>query len=266
MASDSVEVPWWALRFEALAAIDPAFAGVVDGRAEAQVDFVQRLLGLSDGARVVDVGCGGGRHAILLQERGCEVTGVDLSPRLLRIARDNWEQRHAAERGPAWMPGDMRWLPATGPFEAAIFLDHSFGVFDDDADHLRTLTALIDQLRGDGKVVCELLNPYYWAHHAVTRHQPPGALTGGYDVIRTPRFDAMHGRLEDRMVVIGGGVRREIPSQSLRCWTPAEIRALFRAAGFRRVRVHGSEGWEVPDEGNPVDPEESVFLWVVAEL
>jgi SAM-dependent methyltransferase len=266
MSNEGVEVPWWALRYEAMADVDRAFAGVVDSHAEAQVDFAQRLLGVSEGDRLVDVGCGGGRHAILFQERGFEVTGVDLSPRLLRVARQNWEERNRGRKGPVWMPGDMRWLPASGPFDGAIFLDHAFGVFEDDGDHLRTLTALIDQMRGTGRVVCELLNPYYWAHHNVTRHHPPGALAYDIDVIRTYRFDAQRGRVEDRVVVIGPDGRKELPVQSLRCWTPVELVSLFKAAGFRRVGVFGTEGWDVPEETLPVHPEESVFLWTVAEI
>lgn len=260
------EAPWWALRYEAMAAVDPAFAGSVDSLAEAQVDLVERLLGLQEGDRVLDVGCGGGRHSVLLQERGYDVTGIDLSPRLLRIARQTWEERNGARRGPTWMPGDMRWLPAAGPFDGAILMDHAFGVFDDDADHLRTLGSVIDQLRADARVVVELLNPYYWAHHNVTRHHPPGALGRDVDVVRTYRFDALRGRVEDRVVAFGPGGREELPTQSLRAWTPAEIVALFKAAGFRSVAVHGSEGWEVPEEPLPVHPEESVFLWVVAQL
>lgn len=260
------ETPWWALRYEAMAEVDPAFAGMIDSHAEAQVDFVQKLLGLSDGDRIVDIGCGAGRHAILLQERGFDVTGVDLSPRILRLAREAWEERNSQGRGPVWMPGDMRWLPANGPFDAAILLDHAFGVFEDDADHLRTLTALIDQLRGEARVVVEVFNPYYWAHRNVTRHHPPGSLAEDVDVIRTYRFDAQRGRVEDRVTVISPRGRRELPVQSLRCFTPIELVGLFKAAGFRNVNVYGTEGWDVPEEALPVHPEESVHLWAVAEL
>jgi len=266
MSRNAVEAPWWALRYEAMARVDPAFAGAVDAQAEAQVDFVERLLGLGEGDRVLDVGCGAGRHAILLQERGYDVTGVDLSPQLLRLAREAWDARNAGRKGPVWMPGDMRWLPSGGPFDAAILLDHAFGVFDDDADHLRTLTSIMDQLRADGRVVCEVLNPYYWAHHNVTRHHPPGAIGDDVDIVRTYRFDALRGRLEDRVVAFVPGGRQDLPPQSLRCWTPVELVSLFKAAGFRQVNVYGSEGWDVPEEPVPVHPEESVCLWLVAHV
>jgi SAM-dependent methyltransferase len=266
MTKQSGETPWWALRYEAMAAVDPAFAGAVDSYAETQVDLLERVLGLGEGDRILDVGCGAGRHSILLQERGYDVTGVDLSPRLLRLARQAWEERNGARRGPSWMPGDMRWLPASGPFDAAILLDHVFGVFEDDGDHLRTLASVIDLLRPDGSVVLELLNPYYWAHHNVTRHHPPGSLAQEMDVVRTYRFDALRGRVEDRVVAVGPGGRQELPVQSLRCWTPVELVSLLKAAGFAQVSVHGSDGWDVPEDLLPVQPESSVFLWVVARL
>ena len=267
MENPRAETPWWALRYEAIAKVDVAFAGAVDSHAEAQVDFAQRLLGLEEGDRVVDVGCGGERHAILLQERGFEVTGVDLSPRLLRIARQNWEARNGSRPGPTWMPGDMRWMPSSGaPFDAAIFMDHSFGMFDDDADHLRALASLIDQLHGRGRVVFELLNPYYWSQHNVTRHFPPGAISADHDVVRSYRFDATRGRVEDRVQVFGPSGRHELPVQTLRAWTPPELVSLFRAAGLRNVRLYGSDGWDVPEDPIPVHPEESVWLWAAAEL
>lgn len=43
---------------------------------------------VSDGERVVDVGCGTGNAALLAAERGARVTGVDPSPRLLEVARE----------------------------------------------------------------------------------------------------------------------------------------------------------------------------------
>ncbi|MFZ5480373.1 MAG: class I SAM-dependent methyltransferase [Myxococcota bacterium] len=258
--------PWWALRYEAMAAVDPAFAGVVDAQAEAQVDFALRLLDLDEGDRVVDVGCGAGRHACLLHERGYDVVGVDLSPRILRLAKSQWDQRNPSRPGPAWVPGDMRWLPTAGPFDGALFMDHTFGMFDDDTEHLRALAALVDQLRGRGRVVFELLNPYWWAHHNVTQHFPPGALAPDLDVVRSYRFDAARGRVEDRVWVMGRGGRQELPVQSLRTWTPVELASLFSAAGLREPKVYGSDGWQVPEEPMPVHPEESVFLWAVAEL
>lgn len=266
MASDDPNAsPWWALRYEALAEVDPAFAGAVDTTTELEAEFVRDVLELQDGAKVLDVGCGGGRHAIALQERGFDVTGVDLSPRILRIAREQWETRHPGENGPTWTPGDMRRLSGRGPYDAAILMDHTFGVFDDDAEHLRVLTSVADQLAPGGHVLLQAFNPYWWASRPATRHFPPGTLVPDADVIRSYRLDFVRGRLEDRLVVFRGGERFEPPVQSLRAWTPIELVSLCRAAGFRKVAVHGSDGWAPPEDVAPVNAD-SVWLWVVATL
>jgi SAM-dependent methyltransferase len=277
MSSAAADTPWWALRFEQLAALDAIFAGPIDERAEQEVEFLARLVQLKPGARVLDVGCGGGRHSILFAERGHAVTGVDLSPRILRIAREQWETRQGeklteenppspvAVSAPNWMPGDMRWLPASPPSDVAIILDGSFGMFDDDAEHLRVLGSVADLLRPGGKIVLQVPNPYHWSGRARAQYFAPGMLTDDTDVIHSYRFDAMKGRIEDRVVVFRDGVRHEPPAQSLRAWTPLELVALLRAAGLHHPRVYGSEGWAVPEEPLPVHPTESVWLWATAQ-
>jgi SAM-dependent methyltransferase len=49
----------------------------------ADVDGIVSRLGLGAGARVLDLACGHGRHAIPLAERGHAVTGFDLSEAML---------------------------------------------------------------------------------------------------------------------------------------------------------------------------------------
>ena len=260
------DTPWWASRFAALAAIDPAFSGALDRHAEAQVDLLEQILDLRPQDAVLDVGCGGGRHSILLHERGYHLTAVDLSDDVLEIARERWRARHPSDEGPRFLQGDMRELPVAGPFGAALLMDVTLGAFQDDADHLRTLSGIADTLRPGGKLVCELFNPYLWSHRRVTQHLPPGSLAAGADVVRTYRFDPIRGRLEDRAVVFDSGGRREIPTQSLRCWTPPEVRTLMSASGFSAVEIFGSDGWKVPARPVRLDARTSAFMWVVATL
>lgn len=258
--------PWWAVRYEAMAELHPAFAGEVDLLAETQVDSLVRILGLAPGAAVLDVGCGAGRHAVLLQELGMAVTGVDLSPRILRLARAAWEERHPGVPGPQLVPGDMRWLPVEGPFDAALYMDMALGVFEDEEAHLRCLRSAVGVLRPGGAVLIELFNPYYWSREARTQHFGPGRLVADADVVRRYRFDAVRGRVEDRILVLGEGRREELPVQSLRAWTPPEIKRLLEEAGFHKVGFLGSQGWEPPDVGTPIVPHESALMWVVGRV
>ena len=60
-------------------------------RTAAEVDGIASLLGLGEGARVLDLACGHGRHSIALAERGFDVTGYDLSEVFLERAREDAE-------------------------------------------------------------------------------------------------------------------------------------------------------------------------------
>ena len=99
----------------------------------AETDFLERHLALAPGARVLDVPCGQGRHAIELSARGYRVTGVDLSGELLAAARKD----AAARRLPTdvtWRQGDMRDLPFPAAFDAAFCAGSSFGFLGDAGD------------------------------------------------------------------------------------------------------------------------------------
>jgi SAM-dependent methyltransferase len=53
---------------------------------EQEVDFLVDVLGLEPGMRVLDVGCGPGRHSVAMARRGIEVVGVDISERFVEVA------------------------------------------------------------------------------------------------------------------------------------------------------------------------------------
>lgn len=71
--------------------------------------------------RVLDIGCGAGRHALYLQERGHEVVAIDVSPNAVQVSRD---------RGLS----DVRKLGIEsvtgleGPFDTILMLGNNFGL------------------------------------------------------------------------------------------------------------------------------------------
>ena len=77
---------------------------------EQEVRFLLGLLDLPRGARVLDVGCGPGRHLVRLAEAGLSMTGIDVSRRFLDLARD---EANARELGPsvALFECDAREMP-----------------------------------------------------------------------------------------------------------------------------------------------------------
>lgn len=83
---------------------------------EQEVGFLVETLGLAAGDRVLDVGCGPGRHAYALGRRGIEVVGLDVSARFVELANDG------APDGVTFQRGDARALSFDGEFDAAVSL------------------------------------------------------------------------------------------------------------------------------------------------
>jgi len=92
-----------------------------------EVSFIEASLDLPAGARVLDLACGIGRHAIGMAAHGYRVTGVDFSPRYLELAREGAAR---AGVGVEWQHGDMRTLSFERCFEAVYSYFTSFGYFD----------------------------------------------------------------------------------------------------------------------------------------
>src|SRR5690349_25179633 len=83
---------------------------------EQEVDFLVDVLELEPGMRVLDVGCGPGRHAHALGRRGIEVLGVDIAERFVEVARQTGTPGVTFERL------DARALPFEAEFDAVISL------------------------------------------------------------------------------------------------------------------------------------------------
>lgn len=143
------ESPWWETYFDEsyLLEFEPLFAETIN---RAEVTRLMELLELPDGAKILDCPCGQGRHAHLLAEAGYDVTGVDYSMPLLRIAKARGTGKRLRYRR-----GDMRSLPAqfTGRFDAVLNLFTSFGFFDDPADDATVIHEFARVLAPGGRLV-----------------------------------------------------------------------------------------------------------------
>lgn len=104
------------------------------------------------GVNVLDVGCGTGTWALALAARGAAVTGIDISPEMVRVAR-----RKAAVSGHSvtFMPGDGRCLP----FPAANFdLVTALLVLEFALDPSAVLSEMVRVLRPGGTLLVAALN------------------------------------------------------------------------------------------------------------
>ena len=216
---------------------------------EQEVSTLIDLLGISPGQRVLDVGCGTGRHSKALAVRGFEVVGVDISPRFVDLAR--------ADAGPleTYLLGDARSLRFDAEFDAVISLcQGAFGLTGGpgNADPLSAreldepiMEGIANALRDGGRAAISAFSAYFQLRH------------GNPDDVFDAQLGVNHEQTEVRNQA-GDALPAELWTT---CFTPRELRLMARSAGLRPLAVHSV----TPGDYGPFPPttDQPEFLLVV---
>jgi len=208
----------------------------------AQVDGIVSLLGLDTGARVLDLACGHGRHAILLAKRGFDVTGYDLSEVFLARARTDAEAEGVTAR---WVRGDMRELPFDGEFHAVINIFTAFGYFEDPEDDVKTLRGIWKALRPGGRFLLETLHRD--GLPARFRSQSAEKTSNGTIVLHENVWDLARDVIDDHVTLIRPDGTRTEYTTSLRMRSLHQLLALMPRAGLEPLAWYGGL------DGSPLD-------------
>ena len=201
-----------------------------------QAACLEKLLRLPPGAKVLDVPCGYGRHALTLAERGYRLTGVDfLAPHL------DLGKAEAGKRGleVAWELRDMRDLPWASEFDAAFCYFTGFGYFDE-AGNLAFLKAVAKSLKPGGRFLLELLT----TETLLPKFQPRSwDRVGGTLVLQDRTYDPAAGRILTEWTVLKGEEEKRC-SSSIRLYSYRELCELLASVGFGNF-----EGYDTATKG-----------------
>ncbi|RMF62841.1 MAG: class I SAM-dependent methyltransferase [Calditrichaeota bacterium] len=200
--------------------------------AKGQVRFAIEALALQPGQRILDLGCGSGRHAQELSDRGFEVTCLDLSAVLLRLAR---QRQGGAACCLRFVRADMRAIPFVAAFDAVLSFFTTFGYFKSDAENLKTLVSMQTALKPGGKFLQDYLNKEFVLETLVpadTREED------GFQIIQERRYNRKEERIEKKITVRENGSVREY-FESVRLYTLAEMRDLLAKTELRLEQTFG---------------------------
>ena len=187
-----------------------------------EVEFLWGALELRPGRRVLDVGCGPGRHSLALARRGIEVVGVDASEAFVDLAR----AAAAAEHLPARFEVlDVRDLAIEGEFDAAICLcQGGFGLLGG-RDELDVFYRIARSIRPGGRLAVS-------AFHALfaLRFLEEGET-----------FDAATGVLHEHARVRNERGDERVFDLWTTCFTARALELIAAGAGLDVLALHGVE-------------------------
>ncbi len=182
-------------------------------------------------SRVLDVGCGFGRHSMALCESGFDTVGLDLSMTLLKKARLESVQKSLSSR---WVRGDMRTLPFNNSFNAAFNFFTSFGYFDD-AENERVLLSIYSTLKPGGLFFFDYMNIDYVLPRLVRQDKIE---RDSIQVYQQRRYNHEKKRIEKKISLKENGDWRYY-FESVRAYSRKEISQLFQRTGFKCIATFG---------------------------
>jgi 2-polyprenyl-3-methyl-5-hydroxy-6-metoxy-1,4-benzoquinol methylase len=158
--------------------------------------------------KIIDVGCGTGRHAINLASKGYNnITAIDLSPGMIGAAREAAKRKNVQVD---FRLGDARELPFENEFDAAICLcEGALGLLENDTENYKILTAVHKSLKKHGIFILTALN-----------------------LFRDDKFDPMTCRVESEQEIIGKDGKKKILICSDRSYSFPELKWVLEQLGF----------------------------------
>jgi len=161
--------------------------------------------------KILDIGCGTGRHAINLATKGYKnITAVDLSPSMIRAAKETAKAKNVQVD---FRLCDARELPFENEFDAAICLcEGAFSLLENDTENYKVLKAVHNSLKKDGIFILTTLN-----------------------LFRDDKFDPMTCRVESEQEITGKDGKKKILICSDRSYSFPELKWVLEQHGFEVI-------------------------------
>jgi SAM-dependent methyltransferase len=222
--------PWWEELFN-----DDyirTMSKITDKQIGVECTFIEESLNVAQGAMMLDLACGTGRHAIELTKRGYQVVGYDLSLAMLARAADEAEDRGQQLN---FVQGDMRDMTFEDTFDGVYSWNTSFGFFEEDKN-LQVVQRVHKALKPGGQFLLDVANRDF-----LMRQSPSLAWFEGEGCIC---MDEMHvdwitSRMRvKRTMMMDDGRTKEI-EYSIRVYALHELGKILHDCGFRVAEVSG---------------------------
>jgi 2-polyprenyl-3-methyl-5-hydroxy-6-metoxy-1,4-benzoquinol methylase len=203
-----------------------------------ECDFIEHEINRDKSPKIIDIGCGTGRHSIELTKRGYNVTGIDLSDSQLDRARAKAKEQNLTIN---FHKHDARKLPFLHEFDLAIMLcEGAFPLMETDEMNYEILANAAKALKEHGKFIFTTLNGLFPLYHSVQQFCA-SATENGNATYRSNTFDLMTFRDHNITTVEDdSGNKRELTCNE-RYYVPSEITWLLKTLGFKKIDIYGAK-------------------------
>jgi len=203
-----------------------------------ECDFIEQEINRDKSLKIIDIGCGTGRHSIELVKRGYQITGIDLSESQLKRAREK-----AKEQGVEidFQKHDARDLPFKSEFDLAIMLcEGGFSLMETDEMNFEILKNATKVLNDKGKLIFTTLNGLFPLFHSVKEFYKSVTKEGSAEV-KGCSFDLMTFRDHNTTVFEDDtGNKKELKCNE-RYYVPSEITWLLKTLGYKKIDIFGAK-------------------------
>ncbi len=203
-----------------------------------ECDFIEDEISHNKNIRILDIGCGTGRHSIELAKRGYSVTGIDLSESMLKRAKEKAKEQKV---NIDFRKADARSLPFEDEFDLAIMLcEGGFSLMETDEMNYQILQNAAKSLKENGKLIFTTLNALFPLYHSVKDFIESQKQDGNANCEQS-FFDLMTFReynttsLED-----DSGNEMELHCNE-RYYVPSEISWLLKSLDFKTIDIYGAK-------------------------
>lgn len=203
-----------------------------------ECDFIEQELNYDKNKRIIDVGCGTGRHSIELSKRGYRVTGIDLSESQLARAKEKAKQLNLKID---FQQYDARKLLFDGEFDTAIMLcEGAFPLMETDEMNFEILKNVTRALKNPGKLIFTTLNGLFPLYHSVEKFCE-SASGEGNAIYKSNTFDLMTFRDHNTTVLEDdSGDKKELKCNE-RYYVPSEITWILKTLGYKKIDIFGAK-------------------------
>ena len=203
-----------------------------------ECDFIEKEINDNKNVRILDIGCGTGRHAIELTLRGYHVVGVDLSASQLQRAKQKADEQNLHIE---FRQCDARNLSFSNEFDLVVMLcEGAFPLMETDEMNFQILQNAANALKPTGKFIFTTLNGLFPLFHSVkeflaSESQEGNATYDGHSFDLMTFRDHNITRVEDDF-----GNKKELHCNE-RYYVPSEITWLLKSLNFRTIDIFGAK-------------------------